>query len=279
MKDQYRDPIMAPVPVNTVKNTAKYQNVTYRYRRLSTKQLRVDPLYQRPLQNARVKKMVQEYNPCLVNAVKVSFRDGKYYIFDGAHTVEMLKELNGGRDCVVECKVFEGLSWYDEVELFIAQNGLNRAVHMSAKFKAMFNSGDKDVVGMVHAAERLNIRIDFTGRPGQDKIVALTTLFRIYKCLDEAEFSDLLGIIKEAWGGSMESFSNEILRGMHLFYEVYRGQYNRKLLVSKLSKVSPNVIIREGKASTTPGNYKYAREILKIYNAGITQGKRLPDKL
>ena len=279
MKSQYEPAVNHPVPVNTVKDMAQFRNVKYEYRRISTKNLLVDPLYQRTLNTVRVEQMAKEYHPCLVNTVKVSLRNGKYYVFDGAHTMAMLKELNGGRDCVIACKVYSGLTWEDEVDLFIAQNGISRAVHMNDKFKALYNKGDPDVIRLVELADSLNIRIDFSGHRGPNRIVALATLFRIYQSLDESEFLDYLSIIKEAWDGCADSFSNQILRGMYLFYDAYRGLYNRRLLISKLRQVSPMAIIREGKASTYPGASKYAREIVKLYNAGTSRGKQLPDKL
>ena len=43
--------------------------------------------YQRPLDEALVRKIVAHWNPDLMNLPKVSHRDGKYYVFDGQHTI------------------------------------------------------------------------------------------------------------------------------------------------------------------------------------------------
>lgn len=42
--------------------------------------------YQRPLEPNEVKEIIATFNPYLCNEPKVSFRDGKYYVFDGQHT-------------------------------------------------------------------------------------------------------------------------------------------------------------------------------------------------
>lgn len=247
------------------------------YKDINTKLLFVDQLYQREVDKARVAQMNKQYRAELVNAIKVSYRDGKFWIFDGQHTAELLKLRNRGRDLPVECKVFYGLTWLDECELFLLQNGVSRSVSMSDRFKARFNRGDKDVVAMVNIAEKLGIRVDFTKSKGDNRICALTTLNRVYNSLGDDDYAEMLSIIKDAWGGDAVSYSAEILKGMFIFYSTYKGQYNKKRLLTQLGRVSPSVIIREGKASTAPGFSKYARQILNAYN--YQTKNKLPDVL
>lgn len=254
-------------------------NCEYEYKKLNTKDIVVDTSYQRPTDPKRVAQIVKEYNPCLVNAVKVSYRDGKYYSFDGAHTIQTEKRVHNNKDCLIECKVFYGLTWLDEVELFIAQNGKSRAVQMNDKFRAMFNAGDPEVVRMVRLAENLGITIDFKPNKGDNRIVCLTTLANIFKNSTESDYVEILSLVKETWGGASDSFSNEILKGMHIFYSTYKSQITHKNFVKKLSRVSPSVITREGKASLAPGKVKYARQILAAYNFNTNAANRLPDLL
>ena len=61
------------------------------WRLVKPKEINIDPLYQRNLDEKRVAKMVKQYNPNLVNPPKVSFRDGKYWVFDGQHTIDAQK--------------------------------------------------------------------------------------------------------------------------------------------------------------------------------------------
>lgn len=249
----------------------------HEYKDINTKHLCIDPLYQRDVEKARVKQMDKEFRTELVNAIKVSFRDGKYWVFDGQHTAELLKLRNNGNDLPVECKVYYGLTWLDECELFLLQSGNSRKVSMTDKYKARFNRGDKEVVDMVNIAQDLGIRVDWTGSKGNNRICALTTLDRIYCDLGREDYREMLEIIHDAWGGDAASFSAEILKGMKLFYTAYKGQFNKKRLISQLHNVAPVVIIREGKASTAPGFAKYARQILNIYNHRTKL--RLPDIL
>ena len=249
----------------------------YEYREINSKFLCVDRLYQRDVDGQRVNKILKEFRPELVNAIKVSHRDGKYWVFDGQHTVNVLKARAGGRDVLVECKVYEGLTWLDECDLFLMQNGISRNVNMNDKFKARFNRGDADVVKMVNIAQDLGIRVDFSGTKGTNKICALTTLYKMFVSVGENDYREILSIILDTWGGDAASWSGEILKGMFIFFTTYKGQFNRKAFVERCSRVSPTVIIREGKASTDAGFGKYARQMLKAYN---TKAKnRLPDLL
>jgi len=68
------------------------------------------------------------------------------------------------------------------------------------------------------------------------------------------------------------------LCGVYLFYKTYKGDFEKKTLISQLSKISPSVIIREGKAYTGGGNDRFARQILNAYNKQL-RNKRLSDKL
>lgn len=254
------------------------KNVTYEYRKMNTKELMVDDLYQRKIDPKRIARMVKNYDPCLVNAIKVSYRDGKYYIFDGRHTSVMEKTVRGkGKDVVVDCKVFTGLTRLDEMELFVAQNGESAVVPVLAKLRALYNFGDPDVTGMVGAAQCAGVRVDFTNGQATNKVTAVGTLLKIYMRNPRDQYIDMLSMIRNAWQGVPDSFVREILTGVELFYNKYFGEFNTKDLSKSLSKVATVQIVREGKSIGTAAA-NYARVILRIYNTGRTK-HRLEDRL
>lgn len=247
-------------------------------KRINTKFLFVDPLYQRRIDPRRVAKMVENFNPNLVNPIKVSFRDGKYWIFDGHHTERVLIARNDGKDLPVKCKVFYGMTWLDEVELFLQQDGtFARDLTTNDRLRAKFNSGDPGITQMVKLTEKAGFTIDFSGSKGNNKIVALSTLLKAYCGLEPDEYSEYLSLIKKTWGGVPDSLSREILQGTFLFYKTYKGQFSTKNFVNRLKKVSPYAIIRDGRVSASPGASKFARQILGHYNNHARD--RLPDLL
>ena len=255
-------------------------NVTWEHKILSTKDLSIDEAYQRDVDKVKIDRIVRKYDPCLVNAVKCSFRDGKYYIFDGQHTSVVEKAVRGGgKDVPVDCKVFYGLTRLDEMELFVAQNGDSTPVNITQKLRAMYNFGDSDVVGMVKAAQAAGVRVDFKKGPAMNRVVALSTLFKIYLRLPIDQYIDLLTTLRIAWGGIPESFGREILIGMEKFYTEYWGRFKSNELAKSLSKISPAQIPREGKAmgASTLTASVYARIILRVYNRN--RRIRLEDRL
>ena len=249
----------------------------FEYKQMNTKMLSVDKSYQRDTDMKRVRAIAKSFNPCLVHAIKVSKRDGKFFIFDGQHTAEALKLRNNGFDTQVWCQVFSGLTWLDEVELFLEQNGNSRPVKMNDKFRARMNAGDQQVTKMVKLAESLGIVIDFKTSPCDNHIRALTSLARIFNHSAEAEYTRLLRLIRDTWGGMKESYCGEMLRGMFVFLKAYGDDISDKTFSQRLSRISPMVLVREGKTSIAPGDTKYARQILNAYN--YNAHNRLPDRL
>lgn len=250
----------------------------YKYETINTKNIHVDALYQRPLNDSKIGKITRTFNPYLVNAPKVSFRDGKYWVFDGQHTIAAMKALRGGADFAIECKVFRGLTWFDEMELFLAQNGTSSPVAVRDHLRAKFNGGDAEVTEMVKLAESIGFTVDFKAGQAEGRIVAVGELFKAYKSMTPSEYVNMLSIIKGAWGGSPDSINREILSGMTKFCATYKGKIDAHSFIRQLSKKTPSEIVRNGKVLMSSGSTRYARVLLGIYNTNRSVG-RLEDKL
>lgn len=233
----------------------------------------VDPLYQRALDTRRVARMAKEYNPNIINPPKLSFRDGKLWVFDGQHTVSLWRQVHKGQDKAIECRVFYGMTWLDESELFCLQNGIDKDPTTNDKLRAAFNMGQPDVVDMVNCARLCNITVDFIVSPQVGRCCATATLYKAYKTLPRAAFIDMLTVINEAWGGEPDSLTGFVISGMTEFYKHYYGRFRQKELLKVLSRTSPAYIIREGKGLTGAAKNKYFRVILKAYNKKRSSGR------
>ena len=97
-------------------STQPASTAAYEYRQLMSNMLFTDTSYQRPVDASRVDQIVENFDPRVANTLKVSSRDGRFYVFDGAHTLMALKKLHGDAPFPVECKVFFGLSYEDEAK-------------------------------------------------------------------------------------------------------------------------------------------------------------------
>lgn len=236
------------------------------WRYLKPSDISVDQLYQRQLDANRVTKMAKNFNPNLVNPPKVSFRDGKYWVFDGQHTIALWRQIHKGADKQIECRVFYGMTWLDESELFCLQNGIDRDPTTNDKLRAAFNAGNPDVVDMVNISRMAGITVDFIKSEAWGRCVATATLFKVYKEINREAFLDMLTVIKSAWDGDPDSLSQFIVSGMGKFYKAYYGNFRSNDLLATLKKLSPSYIIREGRDMAGHNQNKYCRVILREYN-------------
>lgn len=249
----------------------------YKYGKLNSDKILSDKEYQRPLDTRRVKRIVDNFNPKLVNPVKVSHRDDKYYVFDGQHTLKALVLRNGGKDLPVECKIYENLTQEQEAELFAEQNGISRTVDIASKMRAKHLAGDKEISELKKGIESTGILFDFSKNKAANKIICYNAVFKIYKQHQIEWLKDILQIILEAWNGDEESLRKEIISGISIFCDTYKGNYDRSELIRKLSKVSAVQILRDGSVTRYGGDKRFARQILNIYNKKRTSN-RLEDK-
>lgn len=237
----------------------------FEYKILKPSQLKVDPLYQRGIDMKRIERICKEFNGDTFNEPKVSYRDGTYWIFDGQHSVAVWRKIHNNEDKPIMCKVFRGMTWLDECEAFVRQNGLDKDPTTNEKLKAAYNSNDPDVTDMVEKASMCGYTVDFSSSKIPTRIVATNALIKAYKTLGGDAFLDMMTAIRDAWYGDIDAVSSQIISGMATFYKTYYGFFERDGLVSKLRTVKPAQIIRDGKSFTARRN-TYSQEICKVYN-------------
>lgn len=237
----------------------------FEYKYLRPSQIVADPLYQRPLDQRRVEKIANEFCGDLFNEPKVSYRDGKYWVFNGQHSLAAWRYYHNNEDKPVYCKVFKGMTWLEECDAFMKQNGLSKDPTTNEKLHAAFNSKNPDVVDMVEKCALCGFVVDFRNSKTPTRIVATGALFRAYNRLGGEAFLDMMTAIKEAWYGDMDAICAQIITGLSTFYKTYDGNFTREKLVASLKGVTPSKIIARGKNDTKRSN-TYTREIVKEYN-------------
>ena len=252
-------------------------NTKYEYKQINSAFILSDPDYQRALDVNRVKRIVANFNPNLVNPIKVSLRNGKYYVFDGQHTLAALKMKNNNQNLLVECKVYR-LTKEQEAELFAQQNGFSRVVGAIYKLKAQYTAKDVDVIDLVNLTAQSGLFIDFCRGRTNNRIVCVAKAYQIYKSTTAGEYVEILRMIKETWGGIPESLSTEILGGVFQFYRKYKGDFKYNTFVRQLSKANVNEIIRDGKAigNSWKGDIRFTIPIFNHYNKGLRVNKLEP---
>lgn len=249
----------------------------YEFKLIPARDIAVNRLYQRDIHKEIINKIVREFDYHKVDPVKVSFRDGVYYAFDGQHTAIGLY-TKFGQDYLVPCMIYYDVcSWTDEGELFEGRNkrGFSKSVSTFELWKSRLARGDEAATRIMRIAEKYGLKIPTKGScKGDGWIRALDALEGIYNDLGDQLFNEVLLIVSEAWHGSRESLVAPILRGMAVFVKAYYGDYDRNALIKRLNtNTNAKMIVSSGKASQATGNKKYAREILYAYNKYTSTNK------
>lgn len=245
---------------------------------LNSKELIIPKNYQRRLRAARVARIVANFDERIANEPKVSYRDGHFFVFDGQHTVSARKARNHGKDLLIRCKVFRGLTEQDEALLFAQQTGESAKLTPSAQLRALLQGRDPKAMAFRNATEEAGFHIGFESARGSRRIVCINTAFSKFKAVGAKQYKEALGIISAAWNGVPASLRTEILHGVVGFVSLYHGEYDRLRLVQCLHDTDPLTICRDGKADTNlTGPKKYIKQVFLIYN-GTCQKQALPIK-
>lgn len=235
--------------------------------------------YQRELNPSRVKKIAAEFDERIANEPKVSKRDGHYYVFDGQHTIAARKLRNKGLDLPILCKVYTGLTAGDEALLFAQQTGESAVLTAGDRMKALIYGGDPVAIGFMKATEGVGLHLDYNQRQGANRIACIGTAFNEFKRVGTDKYKEGLSILVDAWGGEPNSLRSENVQGVIRFVELYHGEYNPSRLVSRLGRIDPLTISREGRAlgSSLTGYKRYLYTVYCHYNGGSTKNS-LPMK-
>ena len=235
--------------------------------------------YQRELKPERVRKIAAEFDEHIANEPKVSFRNGKYYVFDGQHTIAARKYRNDGRDLPIRCKVYRGMTESQEALLFAQQTGVSADLGPGPKIRAEIYGGDPEAVAFMKVTESAGVSLDYNQSRGKARIGCIATALEAYRKVGKEKYKEALEIIMKAWDGHPDSMRAETITGVTRFVDLYHKEYDPVRLVKQLRKADPVVIAREGRAMCTnmPGHKKYLYQVLSIYN-GTSKKFALPMK-
>ena len=109
--------------------------------------------YQRLLRMGKVARIAANFSEYIANEPKVSYRDGRYFVFDGQNTIEARKTCNDGRDLPIRCKVFYGLSKEHEALLFAVQTGISSELTAGEQLRAKLVAHEENACDFVSVTE------------------------------------------------------------------------------------------------------------------------------
>ncbi len=149
---------------NDTENFAASFNITppYQMRVIhSSKLIYPRETYQRGVQRKRVELIAADFNEYVANEPKISFRNGKYYVVDGQHTIEARILRNGGRALPILCKVYTGMTMQQEALLFAEQNGHSAPLSAGIKLRAKVAGDDAPSKEFLAATNRVGLSLNY----------------------------------------------------------------------------------------------------------------------
>lgn len=258
-------------------NTPEKVQREARLRWVPIAKMKVSPVAQRDLNQARVDRMAADFDLEQIGTPVVNDRDGSFYVIDGQHRIEALKAIGWG-DQQIQCETYLNLSDDEMAEVFLKRNDA-LAVSAFDKFRVGVVA-DREVetdINRIVQAQGLCVSRDQI--PGS--IRAVGTLRKLYARAGGPTLGRTLRIIRDAYGDA--GLEAPVIDGLGLVAQRYNGQLNDQQLVKKLADAHGGVSGLLNKAEQTrraTGNQKaqcVAAAAVETYNRGARGKGRLPD--
>lgn len=208
----------------------------------------------------------------------VNKRGSHYYIIDGQHSVDALKQWigDGWEGQQVECEIYCGLTEQEEAELFDRLNNV-KAVNTFDRFRVRVTAGYKIETHINKIVKKEGLVISSDKVPG--RIMAVGTLRKVYTRAGAENLGRALRIIRDSYGDA--GLDASVIDGMGHLCQRYNGQLDDAVAVERLSKARGGVSGLLAKAEVTrkqtgqPKGHCVAASAVDIINAN-RGGKKIP---
>ena len=242
--------------------------------------------YQRPINMKFVEEKSQDgiFKESDVSIVLVSVReDGSMRVMDGQHTVAILKKRGY---TTAECELRYGLTIQEENDWFNRENTKRQPQSSKRTLTSQINGTyeeNKAEQDFYSCLKSIGFKLDIYGEEAGNvfKICCPSSLLDLYKTYVEynktENFIECLDLVKTTFNGDPISLQWGFLKGMFIFYETYKDEFDRKRFILTLSKVQPKTIKSriELDTYTKKTELKYARFFVNEYNANLAKNKKL----
>jgi hypothetical protein len=216
-------------------STSKRVERDARLRWVPIANMKTNPLAQREINQARVDRLAATFDIEQIGVPTVSERAGSFYIIDGQHRIEALREIGWG-DQQIQCWTYTGLSEQDEAEMFLKLND-TLAVDAYWKFKVGVEAGRETETDIDRIVRSCRLVVTRDQLPGS--IRAVGTLVRVYRRAGAAVLARTLCIIRDAFGDA--GFEAIVIDGIAYLCQRYNGDLDVAEAVKALSDVNGGV--------------------------------------
>lgn len=237
--------------------------------------MRVSPLAQRELNQSRVNKIAADFDLEQVGTPTVNERQAHFYIIDGQHRVEALREIGWG-DQQIQCWAYAGLTEEEEAEKFLKLND-TLAVNAFAKFKVGVQAGRMEECDIDRIVRAQGLRVSQDKTDGA--ISAVGSLPRVYDQAGPGQLARTLRIVRDAYGDA--GLEAAVISGLGLMCGRYDTLLDEARAVAQLANAHGGVnglLNKAERIRRQTGGAKYhcvAAAAVELINSG-RGGKKLP---
>lgn len=246
-------------------------------------ELNIDPEAQRKLNPGWVKAHVSIFDADLLGYILVNKRaNGKMYVVDGQHRVELLRAVGWG-DQNIHAEYREGLTQAEEAAWFRGRND-GKPIPPFDKFRVRITEGEPIACAINKIVTDHGLALSDQAKNGH--IVAVAALESVYRgggIASQKEgaraLSDSLRAVIKAWGDQPSSVSGKIIQSIGLVELRYNGAIDQKALADKLAPFPGGApgLLGKGKAMQEvrgkPLHHCIASIVVDVYNKGRRVGK------
>ena len=202
--------------------------------RIPLSEICIEP-YQRVLNNARVKRIADNFDPARVGVLLLSKRGPhSYAIVDGQHRLCAMRQI-GVSDAV--CIVVVGMSYEDEANYFRIQTRDANPLNAYSLYKAGVEAKDEHFLRIEAVLLKNEYTVGLNAEPMV--ITAVNTLSRVMTMQGEAALDLALQSIRDAWHGDSTALRREMLAGVAEFARRYATHFTAETFRQRLGNLLP----------------------------------------
>lgn len=249
---------------------------TWTTRVINSSQLKSKQDYQREIKMPFVKEAIEHFDPNDVDPVHVSYRDGKYYVIDGQHTILILEGVNGNKPVDINCIVHKGMTYTDEAHYYVRQYKKKHRHTYNEMAVASYEGGDKLPCELASRVNGVGGRLpyDKSAKTGM-KIGAVKKVTNLYQKDSDHTILAIKCLI-EAYKGRENTIPADIIAGTMEFLRLYDNQVLTSRLVQALSKYTPQLLINTAKNLRMAYPVNWTETLRDKYNEVSRKGRLKP---
>lgn len=214
-------------------------------KRISIKNIKFAP-YQRELNQTKVRKIVKEFMPDIVDYPLISLRRGEFWCVDGQHIIKALEEMGYTE---VVCRVISGLTYEEECLRFVILNTSRTRLTANQIFHGRVEEKDINAIALVNAFAKYGYKYNknCSGR-GENLIGTVSSFVYIQNNYGMSMVERVLNILRKAWFGEEDSVLASIVNGLKTFLHEYEN-CDDAILIKALDKITPRALDEEARAT------------------------------